>query len=299
MKRPSLKTLQRQVSQAQDFYGKNDISKDDFFRWFISPFLAKTLYEVNCKDELFSKISEDLPNLKSPVSLESNFQLGKALETISIKAKTFLKKYYFFSYGLIILATFLYIINQTSDHINFWGALVNSTGILWVIFIASTITISSMSTTISNTYISRLSEYKSLLNFLRPLYENYKSQFEFWKNLTWQDFERETTKRLCELGYDALNTKLSGDEGVDVVIRNNNKKFIIQCKAMKSKIGPAFVRDFVGTIGIQGATGGMILSLNGFSFGAMEATNYSNLHLLSVNEFILLDRRELSKMIGW
>ena len=68
---------------------------------------------------------------------------------------------------------------------------------------------------------------------------------------------------------------------------------------MKNKIGPAYIRDFIGTISIQKASGGMIVSLNGFSNGSLETSNYSNLHLLSIRDFILMDKEQLNKIVGW
>src|SRR3989338_995232 len=142
---------------------------------------------------------------------------------------------------------------------------------------------------IANFYTAKIEKYKSLIVYLGAQFFIYKNNLEYWNNLSWQNFESEVTKKLSQFGYNAVNTKLSGDEGVDIVINNRDKKFIVQCKAMKNKIGPSFVRDFIGTIGIQNASGGMIVSLNGFSDGSLDTSNYQNLHLLSIQDFILLD----------
>ncbi len=276
MKRLSLKNLQRQAAQASAFYNKSDISAEDFFRYKTSPFLAKSLFGFECSNSLFSKISEDIKIVENetPITVAINVEdqikcINKKIEEITYITYTII--------GLVAFALLFFV----------------SIGFVIIIFIylalISTVLIGS----------SRIPEYEKLVSYLNKDFKIYKTSLEYWNNLSWQNFERETTKKLQGLGYNAINTKLSGDEGVDIEIINNHKKFVIQCKAMKSKIGPAFIRDFVGTIGIQGASGGMIVSLNGFSNGALEATNYNNLYLFSTKEFILLEKEQLTKIIGW
>lgn len=298
MRRLSLKTLQKKVSQATIFYGKEDISPQDFFRWHTSPFLARTLFNVDCDNKLYSKLVKDISLLKNNLPIISQSQVKVSINIIEQKSKTFLHRSYYFLGGLVTLALLLFLY-FTSDNKTLGRILADSAGIIWVVYIVSTIFIISISETITDVYISRLSEYKALLGFLNPLFIAYKNKLEFWENLSWQNFEREVTKRLNQFGYNAVNTKLSGDEGVDIVINNQDNKFIVQCKAMKNKIGPSFVRDFVGTMRIQNASGGMIVSLNGFSEGSLEASDYQNLYLLSIQDFILLDKEMLHKIIGW
>ena len=60
MRKISLKSLQKLVSQASDFYGKSDLSPGDFFRYTRSPFLANFFLGIPCSDELFEKIDNDI-----------------------------------------------------------------------------------------------------------------------------------------------------------------------------------------------------------------------------------------------
>jgi restriction endonuclease Mrr len=109
----------------------------------------------------------------------------------------------------------------------------------------------------------------------------------------------EVTRKFVSFGYNAINTKFSGDEGVDIVITDGDRKFIVQCKAMKGKVGPSFIRDFIGTIALQKASGGMVITLNGFSDNSLEISNYENLFLMKIQDFLLLEKNQLKKMIGW
>lgn len=201
--------------------------------------------------------------------------------------------------GVLVALAMLINIYVTSGNKTLWETILNASGMVWVVYIVAPIVIIQASEALNDVYISRLKEYKALLVFLNPLFADYKNKIEFWKNLSWQNFEHEITRRLNLLGYNAINTKLSGDEGVDIIINNQNRKFIIQCKAMKGKVGPSYVRDFIGTMEIQKAVGGMIVSLNGFSDGSLGASDRMNVYLLSIEDFILLDKYKLSKMIGW
>ncbi|MDO8610183.1 MAG: restriction endonuclease [bacterium] len=300
MKRISIKTLERKISQASVFYGKDNVSAQDFFRWHISPFLAKVLFNIECNNKLYSKLAEDINNSppKNKLPTINQIRVEYEIKTIGQKSKTFLNKVYFTLGGLVIITTLLILFASSGD-MTIWQTMLDSIGMIWVLYIISTLVIISISEAITNTYISKLSEYKILLGFLNPLFVDYKKRIEFWKNLSWQNFEHEIATRLSEFGYNVVSTKLSGDEGVDIVITNQNKKFIVQCKAMKSKIGPSFVRDFIGTIVIQNAYGGMIVSLNGFSDGSLNTSNYQNVYLLSIQDFILLDKEKLNKIIGW
>ncbi len=297
MKRISVKNIQRQISQASDFYGKSDISPEDFFRYAGTPFLAKKLIGIPCSQQLFLKITTDI-HAENHLSDDINVDVEDSIKIVDNKRKTFLNtaRVVLVLLCLMLITLVSYNISDVKSASSVLGNFVVVTlGGGFIIFFI----VNPMAEGIANLYTARMVKYKNLIIYLGAQFFIYKNNLEYWNNLSWQNFEFEVTKRLNQFGYNAVNTKLSGDEGVDIVINNQNEKFILQCKAMKNKIGPAFVRDFVGTIGIQGATGGMIVSLSGFSDGALEAANYSNLHLLSIKEFILLEKAQLKLIIGW
>ena len=284
MKRISLKNLQNQVSQASNFYGRSDISGEDFFRYKISPFLAKIFVGVTCNQNLFSKISKDISITNKEFLKSKEIDLIASIKIIEGENKKFIYKTYFiFTLALLL---FIFLIKDGIFYILYFG--------IFILLILNSIT-----EKIESAYTSNQIEYKNLVNYLGEKFTVYQNSVEYWENLSWQNFEHEVTKRLRNFGYDAVNTKLSGDEGVDIVINNHDKKFIIQCKAIKNKIGPAYIRDFIGTISIQKALGGIIISLNGFSSGSLEVSDFSNLHLFSVQDFILMDKEQIGKIIGW
>ena len=279
MKKISMRTIEKKVSQASVFYGREDVSSKEFFRWNFSPFLAKILLNIDCSDNLFLKISRDINSTDFNSLENSKVEIEYLIKAVERKAKTFLKIFYFsFSLVIILMSLVISYFNFGNDS-NFFEILKYAGSILigfgiWIVF-----AVGFISEKIESIYISKSFEYKKLLNYLSGLFVDYKNKIEFWQNLSWQNFELEVAKRFKQFGYNAVNTKLSGDEGVDVLITNNDRKFIVQCKAMKNKVGPSFVRDFIGTVGIQKASGGVMISLSGFSDKSLETSNYQNLFL--------------------
>ena len=233
---------------------------------------------------LFSKISKDISITNKEFLKSKEIDLIASIKIIEGENKKFIYKTYFiFTLALLL---FIFLIKDGIFYILYFG--------IFILLILNSIT-----EKIESAYTSNQIEYKNLVNYLGEKFTVYQNSVEYWENLSWQNFEHEVTKRLRNFGYDAVNTKLSGDEGVDIVINNHDKKFIIQCKAIKNKIGPAYIRDFIGTISIQKALGGIIISLNGFSSGSLEVSDFSNLHLFSVQDFILMDKEQIGKIIGW
>ncbi|MEK6646981.1 MAG: restriction endonuclease [Candidatus Firestonebacteria bacterium] len=291
MKRISIKSLQKQVAQASAFYGKPDVSPDEFFRYSTSPFLAKALLNISCSEKLFFKMSTDISSAEKELHGIEKIDMENTIQIIDQKIKKFRNKTIFSSVVILLLLLLVFLAKFSIGDV---FAIIFFSCFIFVI------NFEAISKKITGLSISNLNEYKKLISYLSNQFVKYKYNIEYWSNLSWQNFEREVTKRLQRFGYNAINTKLSGDEGVDIVIWGQNKKFIIQCKASKNKIGPAYIRDFIGTIGIQNAAGGMIVSLNGFSSGSLEASsNYSNIYLFSIQDFILLDREKLERIIGY
>lgn len=302
MKRISIKNLEKQVSQASDFYGKVEITPEDFFRYKKFPFLAKNLVDVKCSNELFSTISDQiLVQGKNSDNSSINFNLTEIETLDNIRRKRY-KFLYFFStlaVFVILFILFLYKSFYSQDDLSIGSVVGVSVAIFWFGLLAVGLIIEPIVRIVVNRSLLSNVVFQRATHFLRGMFVDYQQSLGYWQNLTWQDFEKEVTKRFIDFGYNAVNTKFSGDEGVDVVITNGHKKFIVQCKAVKNKIGPSIVRDFVGTMSIQKAQGGMIISLNGFSCGSLEATNYESLHLVSITDFLLMSKLDLRKIIGF
>ncbi|MBX4206001.1 restriction endonuclease [Candidatus Microgenomates bacterium] len=298
MKRISFGSLVKQVSQASDFYGKENVSPEEFFRYKKSPFLAKVLVGVKCSNELFSAITEGLSNQITNISIA--FDLTSIEKLDEIRKRIYKFSYYFASaLVLIILAILAYNWFDIGEKPSTGSIVGYLFFVFWFGLITIGIFVQPIISKITDWRLAKYQLFKDTTSILSAKFIEYQKGLEYWQNLSWQDFEREVTRKFVEFGYNAVNTKFSGDEGVDVIIRNGNKKFIVQCKAMKAKIGTPFVRDFIGTIAMQGASGGMIISLNDFSNNSLEISNYEHLYLMKIQDFLLLDKYQLRKIVGW
>ena len=113
----------------------------------------------------------------------------------------------------------------------------------------------------------KLKEYKRVKREREKRLEEIK-QAKYWKELDGHSFEKEVAVVLQKLGYDVNLTSGSGDWGVDLFL--NKGEIVVQCKATKSPVSPAVVRDLFGTMNHFGAKKGIIISLGGFTSGSYE-----------------------------
>ncbi len=301
MKRISVKSLVKQVAQSSDFYGKSDVTPEEFFRYKKSPFLTKALVGIKCSNELFSAITNELLSHNSITKTSTlDFNLISIESLDDIRNRKY-KTYYFISAFLTfaIFSLVAYKLFDIQNNLSAGSIIGSLAAVFWFGLIAVGIIVQPIVETITDWRMSSLVLFKEAILFLKSNSADYQQGLEYWQNLTWQDFEKEVTRKFVSFGYNAINPKFSGDEGVDVVITDGDRKFIVQCKAMKGKIGPAFIRDFIGTIALQKASGGMVITLNGFSDNSLEISNYENLFLMKIQDFLLLEKDQLRKMIGW
>ena len=67
----------------------------------------------------------------------------------------------------------------------------------------------------------------------------------------------------------------------------------VQCKAYKSKVGPAAIRDLIGSMQNAKFKQGILASVNGFSKGVYEYNKKNNIELLDASHYIQM-QKELS-----
>ena len=60
------------------------------------------------------------------------------------------------------------------------------------------------------------------------------------------------------------------DGGIDIEVTRNGLRGVVQCKAHTACVGPHVVRDLYGVIHHTGASFGIIVSLGGFTNGAVK-----------------------------
>lgn len=91
---------------------------------------------------------------------------------------------------------------------------------------------------------------------------------EYWNNLKGVKLEIAISKLMTDLGYLTNLTKGSGDGGIDVIARKDEKTLLIQCKGWAKQVGSPVIRDMAGVASAHNAEG-IVVSPNGFSKEAM------------------------------
>ncbi|MCI0330728.1 MAG: restriction endonuclease [candidate division Zixibacteria bacterium] len=106
----------------------------------------------------------------------------------------------------------------------------------------------------------------------------------FWLEQDGYTFEKNIAKVFERLGHKVRLTKSSGDEGVDIFVDDDK---IVQCKATRSQIAPAIVRDLYGTMRDKKAKKGIIVSTGGFSSGCYGfVARHKNIQLWDLNKLL-------------
>jgi len=103
------------------------------------------------------------------------------------------------------------------------------------------------------------------------------------------EFERFLKTLFEEMSYSVEQTKLTGDQGADLVINKLGEKTVVQAKRSNSKIGNNAIQEVVASISHYKVDKGMVVTNNFFTPSAIE--------LAKSNKITLLDRKELDRYI--
>ena len=110
---------------------------------------------------------------------------------------------------------------------------------------------------------------------------------DHWLSLGGLELEDEMVALCSRLGYRVETTPLSGDGGVDLILRNNSgKKVVVQCKSYKSPVGPAVARELYGSMMHFGADRAVLVCPAGFTRGAVEFVRGKEIDLVSASKLI-------------
>jgi hypothetical protein len=136
---------------------------------------------------------------------------------------------------------------------------------------------------------------------MRPEFANYRrydralDAYNRWKRLTttahWRSlsgiqFEHAIAALFRNVGYSALVTPPSGDEGIDIVLSKGGTNFIVQCKATRSPVGPAVARELYGCLAASDADFAILASVSGVSPGGHQFIHGKPILVLALNEIL-------------
>ena len=109
--------------------------------------------------------------------------------------------------------------------------------------------------------------------------------------MSWQEFEMLVGEAFRRKGYSINETGGGGaDGGVDLVLRKEGDKFLVQCKQWKAyKVGVTTIRELYGVMAAEGAVGGFVVTSGVFT---QEAKSFAQGKSID-----LIDGPELTAMI--
>ena len=101
-------------------------------------------------------------------------------------------------------------------------------------------------------------------------------------DMTWREFEVLVGEGFRLQGYEVSETGGGGaDGGVDLVLRKDREKFLVQCKQWKAfKVGVAVVRELYGVMAAHGAAGGFVVTSGRFTDEAKTFADGRNIRLV-------------------
>jgi restriction system protein len=100
--------------------------------------------------------------------------------------------------------------------------------------------------------------------------------------ISWQDFELLVGEGFRQQGYQVIENGGGGaDGGVDLVLRKDGDKFLVQCKQWKAfTVGVTVVRELYGVMAANGAAGGFVVTSGRFTDTAKAFASGRNITLL-------------------
>ena len=104
--------------------------------------------------------------------------------------------------------------------------------------------------------------------------------------MTWQEFEMLVGEAFRRRGYAVNETGGGGaDGGVDLVLRKDGEKLLVQCKQWKAyKVGVSTIRELYGVMAAEGAVGGFVVTSGVFTSEAKSFAEGRNIDLIGGSE---------------
>jgi len=111
--------------------------------------------------------------------------------------------------------------------------------------------------------------------------------------MSWQEFEMLVGEAYRRKGYSVNETGGGGaDGGVDLVLRKEGDKFLVQCKQWKAfKVGVTTIRELYGVMAAESAVGGFVVTSGVFTQEAKSFANGKSIYLIDGSELTAMIRQ--------
>ena len=105
-----------------------------------------------------------------------------------------------------------------------------------------------------------------------------------------REFERLTCTLFRQMGYEVLQTKYTGDGGIDAYLRRGSALTLLQCKRVKGSVGEPVLRDLFGTMHAKNAQAGLVVTTGSVSKKARAWSAGKPIRIIELNELVGLIR---------
>lgn len=226
-----------------------------------------------------------------------NFDLTEQkVEEIDELRKKYIKKFNYVASSIICLAylgTTLYLWIQSDDItisnlFSYLAAVFIVLSPLWltIIFIAG---LTFIFKTIIFKY--RHINYFKYLDQQKKFDKWYKkSQGEYWRSLSASKFKRELVELLSRMGFRIEVVPNTSIKDNDVILRKENKKFMLRCCTDKKPIGRSVIRDLYETLNTLKSDEAILASTSGFTRTARKFAREKRIELLSLQKIISIQK---------
>ena len=120
-----------------------------------------------------------------------------------------------------------------------------------------------------------------------------RKHIRFWQSLSGVQFEKELADLYRQRNYKVELTPISGDDGIDLILKKGDKTVIVQCKRFKNPAGPATVRELYGAFAASDATEAVLACTGGFTTGVYDFAEGKPIRLIGMPELIQMATGEM------
>ena len=122
-------------------------------------------------------------------------------------------------------------------------------------------------------------------------------QPEYWQGLTARSLELESGCLFAERGYeDVIVTWEGADDGVDLILKQGDNTFIVQCKGQAKPVTPRVIRELIGSRQLYSADEAIFVSTSGFTSNARTMAENTGICLLELYDLIEVSKQATARM---
>lgn len=105
-----------------------------------------------------------------------------------------------------------------------------------------------------------------------------------WKAMRSQEFEEFLREVFLAIGYEAETTKVTGDQGVDLLIKDGARKIAVQVKGYVNSVSNSAVQEAYAGMGYYRCHACVVIANSLFTASAIELANRLNCTLIDENQ---------------